>query len=118
MVLFHVLQSAIIPTQSLEVITISPFSRVPRAPYLMLPSWELQGDQSLLPVGVGPPDWVPALGPYLILWPVLVSWSVPPMNLVGTRPFGESECGAEREAGALQVARLLVCLGAPLLPPG
>ena len=51
-----------------------PFSQVPRSVYLMLPSWELQeGDQSpLLPVGVGPPDWGLALGPYLILCPFLV----------------------------------------------
>ena len=64
-----------------EVITIPPFSQVPRPPYLMLPSWELQGgDQSpLLPVGVGP-DCGLAQGLYLILWLFLVRWSVPPMN--------------------------------------
>ena len=64
----------------------------------MLPSWELQGgDQSpLLPVGVGP-DWGLAPGPYLILWPFLVSWSVPPMRLVRARPSGESECWSEGE---------------------
>ena len=64
----------------------------------MLPSWELQGgDQSpLLPIGVGT-DWGLALEPYLILWPFLVSWSVPPMSLAGARLFGESEHWSERE---------------------
>ena len=71
-----------------------PFSRVPSSPYLILPSWDLQGgDQSpLLPVGVGP-DWGLALRPYLILWPFLVSWSVPPMSPVRAWPSGESEHG-------------------------
>ena len=52
-----------------EVITVPPFSQVPRS-YLMFPCWEHQGgDQSpLLPVGVGS-DWALAPGPYLILWP-------------------------------------------------
>ena len=64
----------------------------------MPPSWELQGgDQSpLLLVGVGP-DWGLALGPYLILWPFLVSWSLPPMSLVGAQLSGESEHWSERE---------------------
>ena len=66
----------------------------------MLPSWELQGgDQSpLLPIGVGP-DWGLALGPHLILWPFLVSWSIPPMSPVGARPSGESEHWSKREPG-------------------
>ena len=61
-----------------------PFSQVSISPYLMSPSWELQGgDQSLLlPVGVGT-DWGLAPGPYLILWPFLVSWSVPPVSPSG-----------------------------------
>ena len=81
-----------------EVITIPPFSQVPRSPYLIFPSWGLQrGDQSpLLPVGVGL-DWGLALGPYLILWLFLVSWSVPPMSLVRAWPSGESEHQSERE---------------------
>ena len=64
----------------------------------MLPSWELQGgDQSpLLPIGVGL-DWGLTPGSYLILWPFLVSWSVPPMRLVRARPSGESECWSEGE---------------------
>ena len=64
----------------------------------MLPSWELQGgDQSpLLPVGVGP-DWGLAPGPYLILWPFLVTWSIPPMSPVGAQPSGESEHWSKRE---------------------
>ena len=76
-----------------EVITIPSFSQVPRSPYLILRSWELQGgDQSpLLPIGVGL-DWGLTPGSYLILWPFLVSWSVPPMRLVRARPSGESEC--------------------------
>ena len=66
----------------------------------MLPSWELQGgDQSpLLPIGVGP-DWRLALGPYLILWPLLVGWSIPPMSPVGTRLSRELEHQCEREPG-------------------
>ena len=82
-----------------EVIIIPSFSGVPRSPYLMLPSWELQGDDQspLPPVGVGFPDWGPAPGPYLILWPFLVSWSVPPMSLVRARPYRESECWSERK---------------------
>ena len=68
----------------------------------MLPFWELQGgDQSpFVPVGVGP-DWGLALGPYLILWPFLVSWSIPPMSPVGTRLSGESEHQSERDPGIL-----------------
>ena len=81
-----------------EVITIPSFSQVPRSPYLILRSWELQGgDQSpLLPIGVGL-DWGLTPGSYLILWPFLVSWSVPPMRLVRARPSGESECWSEGE---------------------
>ena len=79
-----------------------PFFRVPSSPYLILPSWELQGgDRSpLLQVGVGP-DWGLASGPYLILWPFLVSWSVPPMSPVRAWLSGESEHGSEREPGTL-----------------
>ena len=64
----------------------------------MLPSWDLQGgDQSpLLPVRVGP-DWGLATGPYLILWPFLVSWSIPPMSPVRAKPPGESERWSKRE---------------------
>ena len=64
------------------------------------PSWELQGgDQSpLLPVGVGP-DWRLALGPYLILWPLLVGWSIPPKSLVRIQPCRELEHQCEREPG-------------------
>ena len=59
------------------------------------------GDQSpLLPVGVGP-HWELALELYLILWPFLVSWSIPPMSPVGTRLSGESEHQSERDPGIL-----------------
>ena len=76
-----------------------PFSQVSISPYLMSPSWELQGgDQSLLPVGVGT-DWGLAPGPYLILWPFLVSWSVPPVSPFGARPSGELGHQSEREPG-------------------
>ena len=83
-----------------EVITILSFSQVPMSPYLILRSWELQGgDQSpLLPVGVGP-DWRLALGPYLILWPLLVGWSIPPKSLVRIQPCRELEHQCEREPG-------------------
>ena len=81
-----------------EVITMLPFSQVPRSLYLMLPSLELHGgDQSpLLPTGVGP-HWGLAPGPYLILWPFLVSWSVPPMSPVGAQLSRESEHQSKRE---------------------
>ena len=81
-----------------SAVKIPSFSWVPSSPYLMLPSWELQGgDQSpLLPVGVGP-DWGLAPGPYLILWPFLVSWSIRPMSPVGAQPSGESEHWSKRE---------------------
>ena len=81
-----------------EVITMLPFSKVPRSLYLMLTSWELQGgDQSpLLPIEVGP-HWGLAPGPYLILWPFLVSWSVPPISPVGARLSRESEHQSKRE---------------------
>ena len=74
------------------------FSQVPSSPYLMLPSWELQGDNQspLLPVGVGP-DWGLAPGPYLLLWPFLVSWTIPPMSTVGPRLSGESEHWSDSE---------------------
>ena len=89
-----------LPGSSEEVVTIAPFSWIPSSPYLMLPSWELQGgDQSpLLPTGVGP-DWRLALGPYLILWPLLVGWSIPPMSPVGTRLSRELEHQCDREPG-------------------
>ena len=95
-----------------------PFPQGPRFPLLLLPSWESQGvvihdaslplspqfslsdaaswefqggDQSpFAPVGVGP-DWGMALGPYLILWPFLVSWSIPPMSPVRAQLSRESE---------------------------
>ena len=84
-----------------EVITISPFSRGPRSPHLMLPSWELQGSDPspLLPVGVGPPDWGLAPGPYLTLWPFLVGWSVPSMSPVRAQPSRESEHRSRTELG-------------------
>ena len=54
------------------------------------------GDQSSsLPVGVGS-AWGPAPGPYLILWPFLVSWSIPPMSQVGAQLSGESEHQSKR----------------------
>ena len=101
-----------------------PFPQGPRFPLLLLPSWESQGvvihdaslplspqfslsdapflgaqggDQPpLLPVGVGP-DWGLAPGPYLILWPFLVSWTIPPMSTVGPRLSGESEHWSDSE---------------------
>ena len=94
-----------------------PFSQVSISPYLMSPSWELQGgDQSLLPVGVGT-DWGLAPGPYLILWPFLVSWSVPPVSPFGARPSGESGHQSERDPEYHQAACLLIRLGVPSLQP-
>ena len=55
--------------------------------YLMFASWEPKGGDEfpLLPVGIGS-DWGLAPGPYLILWPFLVSWSIPPMSPVRAQP--------------------------------
>ena len=75
----------------------SPQVSLSDAPFL----WAQGGDQSpLLPAGVGP-DWGPAPGPYSILWPFLVNWSVPPMSRVGAWLSGESEHRSEREPGIL-----------------
>ncbi|XP_061008135.1 olfactory receptor 7E24-like [Dama dama] len=54
------------------------------------------GQSPLLPVVIGP-DWGLDPGPYIILWPFLVSWSVPPMSPVGAWPSGELECRYKRE---------------------
>ena len=51
---------------------------------------------SLLPIEVGP-HWGLAPGPYLILWPFLVSWSVPPISPAGARLSRESEHQSKRE---------------------
>ena len=48
------------------------------------------GQSLLLPTGVGS-CLGPALGPYLILWPVLVSCYVLPMNSIRARPSRELE---------------------------
>ena len=83
-------------------VTMPPFPLSPQFSLSDAPSWELQGgDQSpLLPIGVGP-DWGLALGPYLILWPFLVSWSVPQVSPVWARPSRESELRSERKPGIL-----------------
>ena len=77
----------------------------------MLPFWELQGgDQSpFVTVGVGP-DWGLALGPYLILWPFLVSWSIPPMSPLGALLSGESEHQSKENPEYHWVACLLIDL--------
>ena len=66
----------------------------------MLPS---QGcDQSpLLPIGVGPPNWGPALGPYLMLWPFLVS-------LVGFGHLESRNDGLKENLEYYQVMHLLI----------
>ena len=91
-----------------------PFSLVPRSLYLILSSWELQGDdQSLLPGGVGP-DWGLALGPSVILWPFPVSWSVSPRSQVGA--CSESgNVGLKENLECHQVAHLLLPPGVPSL---
>ena len=85
-------------TQSLRGYHNTPLSWVPRSPYLMLPSWDLQGgDQSpLLPIGLRSPDLGLAPDLYLILWPFLVSWSVPSMSLVRAQPSRELEHHSKR----------------------
>ena len=78
----------------------------------MLPSWELQGgDQSpLLPIGVGT-DWGLALEPYLILWPFLVSWSIPPMSPVGACRLESRNTSPKENPEYHWVACLLIRLG-------
>ena len=45
------------------------------------------------------PAWGLTPEPYLILWPFLVSWSVPSMSPVRARPSRDSEHLSEREPG-------------------
>ena len=60
------------------------------------------GDQSpLLPIGVGPPNWGPALGPYLMLWPFLVS-------LVGFGHLESRNDGLKENLEYYQVMHLLI----------
>ena len=76
-------------------LTLSPQVSLSDAPFLGAQG----GDQSPLPpTGVGSCLGI-GLGPYLILWPFLVSWSVPPVSTVGARPSGESERRSKREPG-------------------
>ena len=58
-------------------------------------------------------------GPGALPYPVPIpgGWSVPLMSPMGTQLSRESECRSKRKPGALQVACLFVCPGAPLLPP-
>ena len=102
-----------------KVITMPPFSWVPSFPYLLLPSWELQGgDQSPLLL-VGGRTWLAlAPGPYLILWPLLVSWSAAPMSPVRAWPSGQSNTGPKENLEYFQEVCLLVPFGVPLLQPG
>ena len=103
-----------------EAITMPPFSQVPRFPSLLIPSWELQeGDQSpLLSIGVGPDwDWGLALGPYLNLWPFLVSWSVPPVSQVGAGQPESWNTGPKENPEYHQVVCLLVCFRISSLQP-
>ena len=123
----HSVQSAIMHSQSFRgyhnasllqsrqvCLSVAPFLGAPRRlsgtmlPFLLSPQFSLSdapflgaqgGDQSpFLPVGVCP-DWGLAPEPYLILWPFLVSWSIPPMSPVGAQPSGDLEHQSEREPG-------------------
>ena len=76
---------------------LSPQVSLSEAPFLGAQGGDLS---SLYPLGSAP-AWGLAPGPYLILWPFLVSWSIPPMRPVGARPSGESEHPSEREHGKL-----------------
>ena len=96
----HSVQSAVMHSQSFRgyhnaFLTLSPQVSLSDAPFLGAQG----GDQSPLPpTGVGSCLGI-GLGPYLILWPFLVSWSVPPVSTVGARPSGESERRSKREPG-------------------
>ena len=76
------------------------------------------GDQSSsLPVGVGS-AWGPAPGPYLILWPFLVSWSIPPMSQVGLSCLESQNTSLKEDLEYRQMARLLIHLRVPSLQHG
>ena len=96
----HFIQSAITHSQSFRGNHNASFLPSPQFSLSDAPLLGAQGgDQSpLLPVGVGPHRGL-ALGLYLILWPFLVSWSVPPMSPVGAWPSRESEHWSIREPG-------------------
>ena len=95
-----------------------PFSWVPRSLYLMLPSWERQGDDQspLLPSGVGP-DWGLALGGDLILWPFLVSWSSLQWVRSGLSRLKSQNASPKENPENCWVACLLIRLGVPPLWP-
>ncbi|XP_010835698.1 PREDICTED: uncharacterized protein LOC104986707 [Bison bison bison] len=61
------------------------------------PVW--RATASAIPSRTNVPAWGLTPEPYLILWPFLASWSVPPMSPAGARPNEESECRSEREPG-------------------
>ena len=100
-------------------VTMPPFSQVPSSPYLMLPSWQLQGgDQPpLLPTGARS-DWGLALG---LTWYGGHSWWAG-LYLQWVRlglGCPESQNTSLKENSEYrQVAHLLVCLGIPSLQPG
>ena len=92
------LQSAIMHSQSFRgshnasllqgpqvSLTVAPFPGAPRR-------WSVSSSThwNRIWLGTGP-------GPYLILWPFLMSWSVPPVSPAGARASGESEHQSERE---------------------
>ena len=95
-----------LPGSSKEVIShnaslvLSPQFSLSNAPILGTQSvWEVppgRYQSPLLLTGVGP-NWGLAPGPYLMLWPFLLGWSIPPMSPVRAQPSRESEHRSERE---------------------
>ena len=98
-------QSAITHSQSFRgyhnaSFLLSPQFSLSNAPILGTQSvWEVppgRYQSPLLLTGVGP-NWGLAPGPYLMLWPFLLGWSIPPMSPVRAQPSRESEHRSERE---------------------
>ena len=98
--LSHSIQSAIMHSQSHRgyhnaSLLPSPQFSLSDAPFLAAPRrWSASSSThwGKIWLGTGP-------GPYLIRWPLLVSWSVPPMSPTGARLSRESEHQSERELG-------------------
>ena len=115
------------PGSSKEVIShsaslvLSPQFSLSDAPFLGAQSlWEVppgRYQSPLLPVEVGP-NWELAPGPYLILWPFLVSWSAPPRSPVRAQPSRESEHRSEREPRILSGGGSPCLSRVPSLQPG
>ena len=112
---FHSFQSAITHSQSFNAsLLCTPQVSLTDAPFLGASG----GDQYLLlPIGLGS-AWGLAPGPYLILWPFLVSWSIPQWVQSGLGLPESWNAGPKETLEHHQVVCPLVHLGVPSLQPG